>query len=1122
MNDAELLQRLRAIPAPQRGAELARLFPGDASRQAEWLARSAAADHEAGATAPPRPSQPAAASAGTMATNVQPFAVGASSPVESVRAATWIDGRYQLVEKLGEGGMGSVWIAEQHAPVRRRVAIKLIRSGIESAAIVRRFEAERQALARMDHPGIARVHDGGTTERGEPWFAMELVTGLPLTDYCDQRQIGVRTRLELFVQICQAVQHAHQKGVIHRDLKPGNILVTEVDGRPVPKVIDFGVAKAIGQALTDQTFGDTGAIVGTPTYMSPEQADPSSGDLDTRTDVYALGVVLYELLVGSPPLDASQFERGALLEMLRMVREVDPPRPSTRLSTARDLPAVAASRALDPAALRRWLRSDIDWIVMKAIEKEPTRRYESPLHFAADIGRFLAHEPVVARPPGRWYRVQKFVRRHRAAVVGAALLVLALLAGIVGTTLGMYEARAQQVLAQAAEKRESERAAGEQRAREQAQASAENERIAKEQTQRRLTQIEAGSELLFSVFSDLDIRQARATEPLEQVLARRLRQAGERIDEHAVGDASVVATLCHRLGTSLLTLGFPADAKKLLERAAALHESRSGAGHRDTIAALVNLAEAHEQTGNLAAALEMKTDCWERLKALRGAEHADALMAQANLANCHWLMGRFDLALPMLEEVWATRRRVLGPEHFDTLTSHSNLAVVCADVGQTERAIELGREVVRLLEASVGAHHPDSLMARNNLGVAMRDAGQASDGLAVLQPAFDTARQRLGAEHPTTLKMMGNLGMMKWLAGQKAEGEAMVVECHRLADQRLGAEHPETLIALRHVAELRSRAGGPAAGVEAYTELLAKLEALLGSDHPETDEVRFGLATALGGKREFAPAIALMETVVALRRQRFGNRQKAFVAMATLSGLRFEAGQRAEALSLLEEVVRLEREHLGDRHAETLTAINNLAVQYRAAGQMDRALPLYDEILAATRERLGANHPQTLAAVHNLAVASLVGGKKGKALELFEQFRAGWKQDPGADTATFVRLLTQFSRRLFASGDAVTPRPWLEESLALRRANAIGGWQTAATEALLGRSLLASGMPAEAEPLLLGGWRGLDAQRAAIPASDQVLLRQAVEALVELYRATGDEAKHAEWKARLDAAAGDR
>ena len=259
-----------------------------------------------------------------------------------------IAGRYRLIETIGEGGMGSVYLAEQSEPVRRHVALKLIKSGMDSRAVLARFDAERQALALMDHPNIARIYDGGLTASGQPFFVMELVKGEPLTGYCDQRRMSIKARLELFVSVCQAVQHAHQKGIIHRDLKPGNVLVTEVDGKPTPKVIDFGVAKATEVRLTDMSVADTGAIVGTPTYMSPEQADPSSMDIDTRTDVYALGVMLYELLTGSAPIDAKQFQHGAILEMLRIVREVDPPRPSTKLSTAEALPSIAANRQVEP------------------------------------------------------------------------------------------------------------------------------------------------------------------------------------------------------------------------------------------------------------------------------------------------------------------------------------------------------------------------------------------------------------------------------------------------------------------------------------------------------------------------------------------------------------------------------------------------------------------------------------------------------------------------------------------------------------------------------------------------------------------------------------------------------
>src|SRR5580692_586019 len=353
-----------------------------------------------------------------------------------------IASRYTLLEVLGEGGMGTVYRAGQTQPVKRQVALKLIKVGMDSRAVLARFDAERQALALMDHPNIARVYDGGSTEAGQPFFVMELVSGEPITEYCDRLRLPVRARLELFVAVCQAVQHAHQKGIIHRDLKPSNVLVTEVDERPTPKVIDFGVAKATEFRLTDQSLADTGAIVGTPTYMSPEQADPSSMDIDTRTDVYALGVILYELLAGSPPLDASQFKRGEFLEMLRMGREVDPPRPSTKVSTAEELPGIAAGRSIDPAQLKRALRGDLDWIVMRALEKDRARRYETANGFAADINRHLSSEPVLAAPPSRVYRTKKFVRRHRNGVLAASLVLLSLLGGLAAAAVVQTAANA--------------------------------------------------------------------------------------------------------------------------------------------------------------------------------------------------------------------------------------------------------------------------------------------------------------------------------------------------------------------------------------------------------------------------------------------------------------------------------------------------------------------------------------------------------------------------------------------------------------------------------------------------------------------------------------------------------
>lgn len=346
-------------------------------------------------------------------------------------------GSYRLLQLIGQGGMGEVWLAEQKAPVRRRVALKLIKAGMDSREVVARFESERQALAVMDHPAIAKVFDAGTTLQGRPYFVMEYVAGISITGYCDQHKLSMRERLHLFVQVCEGVQHAHQKAIIHRDLKPSNILVTEVDGKPAPKIIDFGVAKAISQRLTAETiFTQVGAVIGTPEYMSPEQADPATDDIDTRSDVYSLGVILYELLVGALPLDLKELRKLAFHELLRRLREDDVPRPSTKLRTLGERSGVAAqNRRTEPGTLTRQLRGDLDAITLKALDKNRSRRYGSPSDFAADIKRYLNDEPVVATPPSLTYRAQKFVRRHRFGVAAAATVACLLIALAVSMTV---------------------------------------------------------------------------------------------------------------------------------------------------------------------------------------------------------------------------------------------------------------------------------------------------------------------------------------------------------------------------------------------------------------------------------------------------------------------------------------------------------------------------------------------------------------------------------------------------------------------------------------------------------------------------------------------------------------
>ena len=691
-------------------------------------------------------------------------------------------GPYKLIEQIGEGGFGVVFMAEQQHPIRRRVALKVLKAGMDTRQVVARFEAERQALALMEHVGIARVLDGGETRSGRPYFVMELVKGIPITRFCDEHQLTPRERLALFVHVCQAVQHAHQKGIIHRDLKPTNVLVAAYDGKPVPKVIDFGVAKALGQQLTERTLvTGFGSIVGTLEYMSPEQAEFNAMDVDTRADIYSLGVLLYELLTGTTPLSSERLKLAAMSEVLRLIREEEPPKPSTRLSDSRDtLAAISAQRRLEPMSLTKAVRGELDWIVMKALEKDRNRRYETANGLARDIDRYLNDEPVEASSPGTAYRLRKFVRRNRGPVLAASLLFVALAGGVAGTTVGLVRAE------------QARRAAGRR---------AEGERVAKELAEKRLAQIEKAIGILGSMFENLDpMAEEQEGRPLRAILGERLDQAAAELQEEAVGDRLVVAQLQDRLGQTYLGLGHAAKAEALFDKAVKTRHDHLGADHPLTLGSKHNQALASDATGKWDQAIDLFQQVRDARTRVLGADHRDTLSTVNALAKVYDRIGKPNTAIPLLERVRDGRIRQLGEDHDQTLRTLGDLAAAYTAAGKTSEAIALAEKVWNAWVRKHGDDHPRAIEAMGTLAYIYQGAYKMKQALTLLEQARDKTVPKLGPYHPLTLQTLNRLGHMYRAYGRTPEAIALLELVRERELMVLGGRHPLTLATLWELA----------------------------------------------------------------------------------------------------------------------------------------------------------------------------------------------------------------------------------------------------------------------------------------------------------------------------------
>jgi serine/threonine protein kinase/tetratricopeptide (TPR) repeat protein len=720
-----------------------------------------------------------------------------------------VAGRYKLLEQIGEGGMGTVWVAEQTQPVRRKVALKLIKAGMDSKTVLSRFSAERQALALMDHPNIAKVLDGGATESGRPFFAMEYVKGVPFTKYCDDARLSIAERLALFVPVCQAVQHAHQKGIIHRDLKPSNILICLYDGQPVPKVIDFGLAKAIHQPLTEHTlYTAHGLMMGTPLYMSPEQAEFNNLDVDTRTDIYALGVILYELLTGTTPLEKKQFKEAAWQEMLRLIKDEEPQRPSTRLSGSAVLPSVAAQRRLEPVKLTRLVRGELDWIVMKCLEKDRGRRYETANGLARDIGRYLHDEPVEACPPSTGYRLRKFAGKHRTGLVAAGSLVtLLLLATVVCTWQAVRATRAELAALASLQETEMARAAeAEQRrlaeaAERASRAAADAEKKSKETALAREAETRA-------VLDFVENRVFAAARPQGQegglgrdVTVRRAIDAALPFLDTSFHDQPLLeARLRMTMGNSFYYLGEAKIAAEQYQAARRLYTKHRGPDHPDTLSSMNNLADTYAVLGRQADALKLREETLSLFKAKLGPDHPQTLMSMSNLADTYAVLGRQADALKLREETLSLRKAKLGPDHPQTLMSMSNLANSYSDLGRHADAIKLHEETLTLFKAKLGPDHPHTLMSMSNLANSYASLGRHADALKLREETLSLQKAKLGPDHPNTLVSMYNLANSYAAIGRDADALKLREQTLELYETKLGPTHPYTLGAMNNLA----------------------------------------------------------------------------------------------------------------------------------------------------------------------------------------------------------------------------------------------------------------------------------------------------------------------------------
>ena len=1053
-------------------------------------------------------------------------------------------GRYKLLERLGEGGCGVVYVAEQTEPVRRRVALKVIKLGMDTKAVVARLEAERQALAMMDHPNIAKVLDAGTTETGRPFFVMELVRGIRITDYCDQNNLPTKERLDLFIKICQAIQHAHQKGIIHRDIKPSNILVTLHDGVPVPKVIDFGIAKATEGRLTDNTvYTQLHQFIGTPAYMSPEQAEMSGLDIDTRSDIYSLGVLLYELLAGSTPFDANELMASGIDAMRKTIREKEPVRPSTRFATLKgdQLTTTAKRRSTDKAKLVHQLKGDLDWIVMKCLEKDRTRRYDTANGLAFDLKRHLNNEPVLARPPSAAYKFQKAFRRNKVAFTAGVTVAIALLLGIiistwqsVRATRAQREAVSARQEAEASESKAIAAKANEAKSRQQAEANAQK---AESEAARSASVARFMKDMLKGVGPSA--ARGRDTTLLREILDGTAR----RVNADLTNQPAVAADLCETLGMVYSDIGNFTNAYAMLQKALDIQLQLHGEKDLQVASVLTKLGLVLHRGRRLSESVAVSRQALAIQEALLGHTNLDVAASLDSIATGLRAENQsLDEAEAKARDCLALRRELLPPQHPQIASALINLGLVLGNEGKLDEAEQCEREALKIFMETLPPDDPTIATSEAELATTFVSEGKPAEGKAMLVEALKIQRKVLG-DHPDTATTLTHLGSLMVTEGRPSEAEECFTEALTI-QKKLSSDTPAVLPKLIDVLLHEDKLDeARVLQKQVQDDKLAKA-----APHTTTPAV-----TAQNAEAE-----ALLEKLLA-QPDTIDESTVLAVTLETSAKSLMAQKKPAEAEVDFRKALTLQKKRLNAVNPVVihlqLSLIDALATQ----GKWAEAEQCYRDLFASQQKPLSELDSQFVTPIINYANLLERNKKPAEAEQAYRDAIAQRKRLFGTDTSNVDGPLLALGTLLWKQGDLADAEAQLRESLALIRTPpmnarslsmlpgalaALAGVleeekkfteaETLAREDLAIREPEGNNVPASwkarnlladilitakkvdaADQLLTSSWQKFQQAGGNIPGDDKRALINWMQKLADLYTAAGQAEKAAEWMKKL-------